>query len=157
MLIIPGLELHHQIQLTAILETLFLFDPYIYMTLTGTTTPGQGRPGSNGNEEVLHIPEWFRTGASHSNGSKSYTGNLMWGGLTPLQRCSLLLHSVMCKSLILVIYLTPHQANIWHKGGLVCEIPRGNFDFRDVRTKTVSFRRHSPSRSPQVPGNKPSP
>ena len=26
-------------------------------TLTGTTTPGQGRPKSNGNEGVLHIPK----------------------------------------------------------------------------------------------------
>ena len=26
-------------------------------TLSGATTPGQGGPGSNGNEGVLHIPQ----------------------------------------------------------------------------------------------------
>ena len=36
--------------------------------LTGTTTPGQGESGSNGNEEVLPIPPRFRTGASPSDG-----------------------------------------------------------------------------------------
>ena len=30
----------------------------------GSITPGQSGPGSNGKEEVLHIPHWFRTGAS---------------------------------------------------------------------------------------------
>ena len=27
---------------------------------TGTTTPNQSGPGSDGNEEVLHIPQGFR-------------------------------------------------------------------------------------------------
>ena len=30
-------------------------------TITGTTTPGQGRPGSNGNEEVFHSTLSSRT------------------------------------------------------------------------------------------------
>ena len=33
-------------------------------TLTGTTTLDQSEPGNNGNEEVLHIPQNFRTEAS---------------------------------------------------------------------------------------------
>ena len=31
----------------------------IYRTLSGATTLGQGRPGSDGNERVLHIPQSF--------------------------------------------------------------------------------------------------
>ena len=30
-------------------------------TLTSTTTPGHSKPGSNGNEGVLHIPQSSRT------------------------------------------------------------------------------------------------
>ena len=33
-------------------------------TLTGTTTPGQSGPRSNGTEEVLDTPQISRTGAS---------------------------------------------------------------------------------------------
>ena len=33
-------------------------------TLTSTTNPGQSGPGSNSNEEVLHIYQSFKTGAS---------------------------------------------------------------------------------------------
>ena len=32
-------------------------------TLSSATTSGQSGPGSNGNEEVLHIPQSSRTGA----------------------------------------------------------------------------------------------
>ena len=39
-----------------------------YITLTGTTAPGQNRPGSNGNEGVFHIPQRSRTGALPSDG-----------------------------------------------------------------------------------------
>ena len=42
-------------------------------TLSGATTPGQSRPGSDGNEGVLSIPQSSRTPVE---------------GLTPLQRCS---------------------------------------------------------------------
>ena len=35
-------------------------------TLTGTTTPGQSGPGSNGDEGVLHIPQTSKTGTSPS-------------------------------------------------------------------------------------------
>ena len=38
-----------------------------YRTLTGTTSPGQSRPGCNGNEEVLYTPQSSRTGASSSD------------------------------------------------------------------------------------------
>ena len=36
-------------------------------TPTGTITPDQSGPGSNGNEEALHIPQISRTGASSPN------------------------------------------------------------------------------------------
>ena len=35
----------------------------IDITLSGATTPGQGVPGSNGNEEVLYITQNFRVEA----------------------------------------------------------------------------------------------
>ena len=35
--------------------------------LTGTTTPGQSEPESNGNEGIHHIPQSSRTGASPSD------------------------------------------------------------------------------------------
>ena len=35
--------------------------------LTGTTTPGQSGPESNGNKEVFHIFQISQTGASPSN------------------------------------------------------------------------------------------
>ena len=36
-------------------------------TLTDTSTPDQNGPGNNGNEEVLHITQVSRTGASSSD------------------------------------------------------------------------------------------
>ena len=41
-------------------------------TLTGTITPDQNGPGSNGNVEVLHIPQSSRTAASQSDPGLSY-------------------------------------------------------------------------------------
>ena len=41
-------------------------------TLSGASTPGQSGPGSNDNEGVLHIPQNSRTGASPSDGLRSY-------------------------------------------------------------------------------------
>ena len=38
-----------------------------HRTLTGTITLGQSGPGSNSNEEVLHMPKSSRTGASPLN------------------------------------------------------------------------------------------
>ena len=60
-------------------------------TLSGDTTPGQGGPGSNSNEGVLHIPQGSSiTEASPSDCLVSYSGHLLEGvcGITPLQRCS---------------------------------------------------------------------
>ena len=51
-----------------------LFNQYS-RTLSGATTPGQSRPGNNGNEEVLHIPQSFNiTGKSPSDCLVSYPG-----------------------------------------------------------------------------------
>ena len=64
---------------------LILFNPKIG-PFSGTTTLGQSRPGSNGNEGVLHIPKSTSiTAASPSDCLVSYPGHLL-GGLTPLQR-----------------------------------------------------------------------
>ena len=48
-------------------------------TLTGTTTLGQSRPGSNGNKRVLHTPQSSWTGASTSDCLVSYQGHLLTG------------------------------------------------------------------------------
>ena len=45
-----------------------------------TTTPSQSGAGSNGNEEVLHIPQISKAEASPSYGLMSYTGQLMYEG-----------------------------------------------------------------------------
>ena len=45
-------------------------------TLSGATTPGQSGPGSNGNEEVLRIPQSSSiTGAWQSDCLMSYPGH----------------------------------------------------------------------------------
>ena len=48
----------------------------IDMTLSGATTLGQSRPGSNGNEGILHIPQSSRAGTSPSDCLMSYPGHL---------------------------------------------------------------------------------
>ena len=56
-------------------------------TLPGATTPGQGGPGINGNEGVLHIPQSSSiTGTSPLNYLVSYLGHSSGGGLTPSHR-----------------------------------------------------------------------
>ena len=53
--------------------------------LSGTTIPGQSGPGSNGNEEVLHIPQSSSiTGTSPLDCSVSYLGHSLGG--SPLCR-----------------------------------------------------------------------
>ena len=51
-------------------------------TLTDTTTLGQSGPGSNDNEEELHIPQGSRTGASPSDGEVSYLAYTLEKSLT---------------------------------------------------------------------------
>ena len=64
----------------------------INRTLSGATTPGQSRSGSDSNEWVLCIPQSSSiTGASPSGCLVSYIQDTCCGsglGLTPLQRCS---------------------------------------------------------------------
>ena len=55
-------------------------------TLTGTTTLGQSGPKSNGNEEVLYIPQSSKTEASPSDGLVSYPGHLLVGVVLLLYR-----------------------------------------------------------------------
>ena len=61
----------------------------INRTLPGGTTLGQSGPGSNGNEEVLHIPQSSKAEASSSDGLVLYSGHFLGLGrsLTSLQRC----------------------------------------------------------------------
>ena len=42
--------------------------------ITGTTTPGQGEPGSNGNENVLYTPQISRTDVSPSYPGHPFLG-----------------------------------------------------------------------------------
>ena len=55
-------------------------------TQKGTNTLGQSGPGSNGNEEVFHIHQRSRTGASLSDDLVSQLGHLRRGDLTILFR-----------------------------------------------------------------------
>ena len=48
---------------------------HVDRTLTGATTLGQSGPGSDGNEEVLCIPQ-----SSLSDCLISYAGHSLWGG-----------------------------------------------------------------------------
>ena len=58
-------------------RSIWLFD----RTLSGATTPGQSGPGSDYNEEVLHILQSFSiTRASPSDGLVSYLGHSSGGG-----------------------------------------------------------------------------
>ena len=50
-----------------------------YFTLTGTTAPGQSRPGDNRNEGVLYILQVFRIWASPSDAVEHHTqGHLLF-------------------------------------------------------------------------------
>ena len=58
-------------------------------TLSSTTTLGKSGPGSDGNEQVLRIPQSSSiTGTSPSDCLVSYPEQPLWG-LTPLQRSRL--------------------------------------------------------------------
>ena len=52
-------------------------------TLSGATTPSQSEAGSNGNEEVLHIPQSSRDEALLSDGLIPYPGHLFGSGAYP--------------------------------------------------------------------------
>ena len=59
----------------------------IYRTLQGATTPGQGGPGSDGNEGVLRILQsTIITGTSLSDYLMSYPGHSFGGGVLCLCR-----------------------------------------------------------------------
>ena len=58
-------------------------------TLLGVTTTGQSGPGSNSNKKLLlHIPKAPVLLEPLSDYLVLYPGNLLEGGLTPLERCS---------------------------------------------------------------------
>ena len=58
-------------------------------TRSGSTSPDQSGPGSDGNQGILHIPHSCRTGGSPSNSFVLYLEHLLVErSLTPLQRFS---------------------------------------------------------------------
>ena len=57
-------------------------------TLTGSTSPGQSGPGSNGNEGVLHISKALSLEPYHHQRILNHVRTLVGGGLTLLQRCT---------------------------------------------------------------------
>ena len=60
------------------------------MALSGATTPGQSGPGSNGNEEVLHISQSSSiTGTSPSDCLGLYPENRFGGGSYPSEEMQL--------------------------------------------------------------------
>ncbi len=68
---------------------LVLFNPKIG-TLSGVTTPGQSGSRSNGNKEVLHVPQSSSiTGTSPSDYLVSYLGHLLVEGLQRSSLCIL--------------------------------------------------------------------
>ena len=54
--------------------------------LSDATTPGQSGPGCSGNEEVLHISQISKAGASQSDGLMPYSGQTLTGGVLPFYR-----------------------------------------------------------------------
>ena len=69
--------------------------------LSSAMTPGQSGPGNNGNEEVLHIPQSSRAGASPSNCLVSYAGYFGVGVL------------LLCRDAVSVFYSPANQAVIF--------------------------------------------
>ena len=64
-------------------------------TLRGTTTLGQCRPGSNGTEEVVHIPQSSKTKTSASVGLVPYPEfSLGWGSYLSVEMLSALFYSM---------------------------------------------------------------
>ena len=84
-----------------------LFDPYI-----GYFQSGLSEPGSDGNEEVLHIPQSSKIGALPSDGLLSYPGHSLDG-------VGVLL---LCKDTVGVFYNSSWLGyfNIWVE---ICELP----------------------------------
>ena len=71
------------------MSTLFTSIRPIDSTLSGATNPDQREPGSNGNEEVLRIPQRSSiTGTLSSYCLGPNPGHLLGGNLTPLQKSS---------------------------------------------------------------------
>ena len=73
--------------------------------LSGASTPGQNEPGSDGNEEVLHILQSSSiTGTSPSDYLVSYQDTCCGEDLTPLQRCSQsILQPQICLKIICIL------------------------------------------------------
>ena len=74
-----------------IISTQFISIWFKERTLSGTTILGQSGPGSDGNEEVVRIPQSSSiTGTSPSDCLGSYPEHSLsgGGGFTYLQRCS---------------------------------------------------------------------
>ena len=79
---------HLQFSLTSIicLHTIKWSHSSIWLKDATTTLGQSGGPGSNGNKEVLHIPQTSRTGAIALDGLVPYQGHSLGKGPIPLQR-----------------------------------------------------------------------
>ena len=64
-----------EFSISHLFEHIICFIWPIDRTLSGTTTPSQSGPGSNGNEGVLHVLQISKAGASPSDGLMSYLGH----------------------------------------------------------------------------------
>ena len=100
------------------------------MILSDTTTPGQSRPGSNGNKGVLRLPQSSSsTGASQSGSLVSYPEHLLGRvGLTPLQRCSWCILQAQPTGLLFRVTLLLIQS-LEHDDCILC---------KEVRTLTTT-------------------
>ena len=80
------------------------------MIISGATTPGQSGPGSDDNEEVLHIPRSSSiTGASSSECLVSYSGHsFFWGGY-PSAEVQLVYFAAPADWLILINWWDPNE------------------------------------------------
>ena len=84
--------------------------------LSDTTTPSQGGPGSNGNEEVLHISQSFGTGASAFDFLVPYPGHSLYS-LAPQQRWSRCILLLQCIALIKI----SHKCSVFASYGILAD------------------------------------
>ena len=79
-----------------------------YSTLSGVITPGQSRPGSDGDKCVLRIPQSSSFTETSPSDFLCHILKTHWGSLSPLQRCSrqgdhsykLVFRAMFCKEVI---------------------------------------------------------
>ena len=81
--------------------------------LISTTTPGQSRPGSNSNEEMLYIPQNSWTEASLSDDSVSYPAHLLGEGSYSMEKIQLMYSTAPANKAL----------SIWCLVLMICKVP----------------------------------